>query len=121
MPAFDATDPPITINLPNGPFNVWDLDAGEASGRGIIRETYSRTASENQANWRIPCRWSDRQGIALGMLGNTIGSVYAQPVAYFANANWTCRRIECRGVGKPSQDPFNGFITFPFCILDINF
>lgn len=121
MPAFDATDPPITIVLPNGNFSVWDLDTGEGQGRGMVRETYSRQWQENQARWRIACAWNDRLGIVAGMLGGIIGGVYQSPKAYFANANWTCSKIECTGVGKASQDAFNGFITFPYGILDLQF
>jgi len=100
---------------------VMDMDRGESSGRGPVREVYSRNWQENQAVWHIVCAWTDRQAIALGMLGNSVSGVYTLPVAYYANPGWVCKKIECTGIGVASPDPVNGFIAFPYCLLTITF
>lgn len=120
MSAFDPAQA-ITITLPNGNFQIWDLDVGEGSGKGPVRECYSRNWQENLAVWHIACKWSDRQSIAVGMLGNSVAGVYTLPEAYYAVPAWVCKKIECRGVGIASPDPVNGFISFPYCTLDISF
>lgn len=121
MPAFDpATDPPITFTINGHSYQIWDLDAGEGYGRGIVRETYSRTAGENSGVWRIAIAWNKRQNFALDMLGSSSGFVYSLPASYFANQNWTCKKIECRGIGAPQQGT-DGFISFAYAQLDIYF
>ncbi len=111
----------IDLILPNGTFKVMDMDMGEGAGKGPVREVFSRQWNEQQAVWRIVCQWSDRVNIAYGLLGFSSGSVYQLPKAYFGVPSWSCKKIECAGVGIASPDIINGFISFPYAELTITF
>jgi len=113
----------ISLSLFNGSWTVFDDEAGETSGNGIVRETFSRQWSENQGERRLMCAWQDRVGVAMGLTGGAavIGSISAfnSPALYPAVSWWPCQRVECSGHGIQSVDPVNGMIAFQYAKLRV--
>lgn len=119
MAAFDPAEA-INFTINGNAYQLWDLEAGEGSGRGMVRESYSRQWQENQGRWRVGIAWGQRQAFAFDMLGSSSGTVYKTPATFYANANWTCKKIDCTGVGAPTSQT-GGFIAFPYAIMDVYF
>lgn len=82
---------------------VWE----EPGPQGYIREVLARQFEQNRAERILLCKWTDRIGLAIQLLGGSIviGGVSQgiAPAVYPDIQNWICQRIEISGDGLQSD------------------